>query len=65
MDDYLRGFDSANGRMVWEQRLPAGGQATPMTYMHEGRQYVVIAAGGSFQAQTTLGDSVVAYALPE
>lgn len=65
MDDYLRGFDSANGEMLWEVRLPAGGQANPMTYMHEGRQYVVIAAGGSFQAETTLGDSVIAYALPE
>lgn len=64
MDDYLRGFNSESGELLWEERLPAGGQANPMTYMHEGRQYVVIAAGGSFQSQTTLGDSVIAYALP-
>lgn len=65
MDDYIRGFNSTDGTMLWEERLPAGGQANPMTYMHEGRQYVVIAAGGSFQAETTLGDSVIAYALPD
>lgn len=64
MDDYIRGFDSTNGAMLWEERLPAGGQANPMTYIHEGRQYVVIAAGGSYQAETTIGDSVVAYSLP-
>ena len=65
MDNYIRGFANATGEMLWEMRLPAGGQATPMTYMHEGRQYVVIAAGGAFQAETRLGDSVMAYALPE
>lgn len=65
MDNYLRGFDSANGNLLWEERLPAGGQANPMTYMHNGRQYVVIAAGGSFQSETTIGDSVIAYALAE
>ncbi|WP_010629895.1 membrane-bound PQQ-dependent dehydrogenase, glucose/quinate/shikimate family [Halomonas sp. KM-1] len=65
MDDYIRAFNNTTGDMLWEARLPAGGQATPMTYMHEGRQYVVIAAGGAFQAETSLGDSVMAYALPE
>ncbi|QJQ96311.1 MULTISPECIES: membrane-bound PQQ-dependent dehydrogenase, glucose/quinate/shikimate family [Halomonadaceae] len=65
MDNYIRGFDSATGEMLWEDRLPAGGQTIPLTYMHEGRQYVVIAAGGAYQADTTLGDSVIAYALPE
>ncbi len=65
MDDYIRAFDNTSGDMLWEARLPAGGQATPLTYMHEGRQYVVIAAGGAFQAETSLGDSVMAYALPE
>ena len=63
MDNYIRGFANATGEMLWEKRLPAGGQATPMTYMHEGRQYVVIAAGGAFQAETRQGDSVMAYAL--
>ncbi len=65
MDDYLRAFDQATGKELWKGRLPAGGQATPMTYEWEGRQYVVIAAGGHSSATTTLGDYVVAFALPE
>ena len=66
-DDYVRAFDIASGKKLWEQRLPAGGQATPMTYMLEdtGRQYVVIAAGGHPRLETTLGDYLVAYALPD
>jgi quinoprotein glucose dehydrogenase len=66
MDDYLRAFDVETGEELWKGRLPAGGQATPMTYrLREGaRQYVVIAAGGHGRAGTTLGDSVVAFALP-
>jgi quinoprotein glucose dehydrogenase len=63
MDDYLRAFDAATGAELWKGRLPAGGQATPMTYLWNGRQYVVIAAGGHARAGTRLGDSVVAYAL--
>lgn len=65
MDDYLRAFDAASGEELWKGRLPAGGQATPMTYEWEGRQYVVIAAGGHARAGTKLGDYVIAYALPE
>ena len=65
MDDYLRAFDAASGEELWKGRLPAGGQATPMTYEWDGRQYVVIAAGGHSRAGTKLGDSVVAFALPE
>ncbi|MET0273555.1 MAG: pyrroloquinoline quinone-dependent dehydrogenase, partial [Phenylobacterium sp.] len=64
MDDYLRAFDSATGRELWKGRLPAGGQATPMTYVWKGRQYVVIAAGGHAKSGTRRGDMVVAYALP-
>ncbi len=64
MDDYFRAFDLDTGEELWKARLPAGGQATPMTYTAEGRQYVVIAAGGHGRAQTTLGDSLVAFALP-
>ena len=63
-DDYIRGFDVANGKELWRARLPAGGQATPMTYSVNGRQYVVIAAGGHGSFGTKLGDYVVAYALP-
>lgn len=65
MDDYLRAFDTETGAELWKGRLPAGGQATPMTYMHEGRQYVVIAAGGHSRAGTKLGDHLVAFSLPE
>lgn len=64
MDNYLRAFDAATGRELWKGRLPAGGQATPMTYVWKGRQYVVIAAGGHGKSGTKPGDQVVAYALP-
>ena len=64
MDNYLRAYDGATGRQLWRARLPAGGQATPMTYVWRGRQYVLIAAGGHATSGTTLGDRVVAYALP-
>lgn len=65
MDDYLRAFDVETGRELWKGRLPAGGQATPMTYEFEGKQYVVIAAGGHGSAGTRIGDTLVAFALPE
>ena len=65
MDDYLRAFDTATGEELWAGRLPAGGQATPMTYSWRGKQYVVIAAGGHGRSTTTLGDYVVAFALPD
>lgn len=67
MDDYLRAFDLADGNMLWEARLPAGGQATPMTYFLEqtGKQYVVIAAGGHGRVGTTGGDYLIAFALPD
>jgi quinoprotein glucose dehydrogenase len=66
MDDYLRAFDSESGEELWKGRLPAGGQATPLTYRtgERARQFVVIAAGGHAMMQTKLGDSVVAFALP-
>jgi quinoprotein glucose dehydrogenase len=63
-DNYLRAFDIATGRELWKGRLPAGGQATPMTYEANGRQYVLIAAGGHGPLGTTRGDYVVAFALP-
>jgi quinoprotein glucose dehydrogenase len=65
MDDYLRAFDIRNGELLWEGRLPAGGQATPMSYFLEksGKQYVVIAAGGHPRLGTTVGDYIVAFAL--
>ena len=65
MDDYLRALDVATGEELWKGRLPAGGQATPMIYEWDGRQYVVIYAGGHARMKTRLGDSLVAFALPE
>jgi quinoprotein glucose dehydrogenase len=64
-DNFLRAFDTATGEELWKGRLPAGGQATPMTYRTraDGRQFVVIAAGGHGMLGTTLGDSLVAFAL--
>lgn len=64
MDNYLRAFDAATGRELWKGRLPAGGQATPMTYVWKGRQYVLIAAGGHAKSGTKPGDQIVAFALP-
>lgn len=67
LDDYLRAFDVGSGKELWRGRLPAGGQATPMTYTSSktGRQYVVIAAGGHGFLGSTPGDYVVAFALDE
>jgi quinoprotein glucose dehydrogenase len=64
MDNYLRAFDAKTGAELWLGRLPAGGQATPMTYVWKGRQYVVIAAGGHSKLNTKRGDQVIAFALP-
>jgi quinoprotein glucose dehydrogenase len=64
VDDYLRAFDAASGKELWRGRLPAGGQATPMTYVWKGRQYVVIAAGGHNKSGTKRSDEVIAFALP-
>jgi quinoprotein glucose dehydrogenase len=64
MDNTLRAFDSQTGRQLWQFALPAGGQATPMTYTFKGQQYVVIAAGGHGKLGTKQGDSVLAFALP-
>jgi quinoprotein glucose dehydrogenase len=63
-DYYLRAFDVNTGTQLWQARLPAGGQATPMSYSVGGKQYVVIAAGGHGSFGTKLSDHVIAYALP-
>jgi quinoprotein glucose dehydrogenase len=64
-DNFLRAYSTDTGDELWRARLPAGGQATPMTYEVNGRQYVVIAAGGHGSFGTKLGDYVIAYALPD
>ncbi|MBB4640163.1 membrane-bound PQQ-dependent dehydrogenase, glucose/quinate/shikimate family [Rhizorhapis suberifaciens] len=64
-DRYLRALETRTGRLLWQRRLPAGGQATPMTYLSgSGRQFVVIAAGGNDTLRSKTGDYVMAYALP-
>jgi quinoprotein glucose dehydrogenase len=66
MDNYLRAFDIDTGAELWKGRLPAGGQAMPMTYRlrNDGQQFLVIAAGGHGKLGTVLGDSLVAFSLP-
>ncbi len=60
----LRAFDSETGRELWSYELPAGGQATPMTYNFNGKQYLVIAAGGHGKLGSKQGDYVIAFTLP-
>jgi quinoprotein glucose dehydrogenase len=65
LDYYVRGYELATGRELWKARLPAGGQATPMTYQgRDGRQYLLVVAGGHGSLGTKAGDHVIAYALP-
>jgi quinoprotein glucose dehydrogenase len=62
-DKRIRAFETATGRLLWQHELPAGGKATPMTYMgRDGRQYVVVAAGGG--GWYGPGDAIIAFALP-
>jgi quinoprotein glucose dehydrogenase len=63
-DDKFRAFNIENGALLWEYKLPAGGQASPMTYSFEGTQYVVVAAGGRSGIGSP-GDWIVAFALGE
>ena len=67
LDYYLRAYDLQTGEQLWKGRLPAGGQATPMTYVSEktGKQYVVQMTGGHGSFGTKIGDSVVAFTLDE
>ena len=63
-DGLIRAFNIETGERVWQDVLPGGGQSTPMTYMHEGRQYLVIYPGGHHFMETPISDEVIAYALP-
>ncbi|MEK6478415.1 PQQ-binding-like beta-propeller repeat protein [Catalinimonas sp. 4WD22] len=64
-DEKIRAFDAESGEELWQAELPAGGYAVPATYMVEGRQYVVIAAGGGGRGGTPTSDTYIAFALPE
>ncbi|MEP6746595.1 MAG: PQQ-binding-like beta-propeller repeat protein [Bacteroidota bacterium] len=61
-DERIRAFDKKKGKVVWEYQLPAGGFATPITYMIKGKQYIVIADGGGRGLKE--GGSYIAFALP-
>jgi quinoprotein glucose dehydrogenase len=64
MDLYLHAFDVESGKELWKYQLPAGGQATPMTYSLNGKQYLVVAAGGHGKLGTKQGDYVLSFTLP-
>lgn len=63
-DNLIRAIDIKTGRTIWSDVLPAGGQATPVTYEVNGKQYLVIYAGGHHFMETPIGDEIIAYALP-
>ena len=64
-DQHLRAIDIETGKELWAAPLPAGAQALPMSYLANGRQYVVIVAGGHDRLHTTMGDYVLAFTLPD
>lgn len=64
LDQYIRAYDVKNGKKLWESRLPAGGQSTPMTYTgKDGTQYVLSVVGGHGSLGTKMGDYIIAYKL--
>jgi len=64
-DKKFRAFDKATGKLLWQTTLPFSGNATPATYMIDGRQFVVIAAGGGKDPKNPSGGVYVAFALPK
>lgn len=66
LDQYIRAYDVKNGKELWKSRLPAGGQATPMSYTgKDGKQYVLVVVGGHGSLGTKMGDYIIAYKLAE
>ncbi len=67
MDARIRAINAWTGQTLWSHELPFDGVATPMTFVSrtDGRQYVVLAAGGSSLLRKSLGDALVAFRLPE
>ena len=64
-DEKFRAIDKTNGKTLWEFQLPAGGYATPASYEVDGKQFVVIAAGGGGLQATRTGDYYFAFSLPD
>jgi quinoprotein glucose dehydrogenase len=66
LDSRFRAYDIQSGKELWNYEVPAPATATPMTFKHsDGRQYIVVSAGGHGGFQTKLSDAIVAFALPE
>ena len=64
VDNNFRAYDVATGEVLWDVRLPAGGQATPMSYLNsKGEEMVLLVAGGHGSIGTQIGDYVIAYKL--
>lgn len=61
-DNVIRALDLRTGKTLWEDALPAGGQATPITYSVNGQQFVVLMTGGHHFMETPVGDQVIASA---
>ena len=64
MDERFHAFDAASGKLLWEYQMDAGGYASPATFEADGRQYVVIAAGGGGKPETRPGNAYYCFALP-
>jgi quinoprotein glucose dehydrogenase len=64
-DKKFRAFDKSTGELLWEAKLPFSGNATPITYKVNGRQFVMIAAGGGKDPKSPSGGAYVAFALPK
>jgi quinoprotein glucose dehydrogenase len=64
-DEMFRAFDAETGEELWSYKLPAGGYTVPSVYAANGKQYVVIAAGGGNRMGTPSGDAYLAFALPD
>jgi quinoprotein glucose dehydrogenase len=65
IDEKIRAIRITDGEELWQAKLPFMATSVPMTYMADGRQYLVIAAGGTARVTEDLGDALVAFALPE
>lgn len=65
LDKKFRAYDKATGKLLWQADLPLSANATPITYEIEGRQYVVIAAGGQRDPSVPSGGIYIAFALPQ
>ncbi|TDI59283.1 MAG: pyrroloquinoline quinone-dependent dehydrogenase [Alphaproteobacteria bacterium] len=65
IDQYFRAYSTDTGEELWRFKMPAGQSTTPMTYQIDGRQYVVMVTGHHLYFGAEVGDSVVAFALPE